>query len=153
MIVTRAISLTQPWATLMAIDAKRIETRSWATKYRGWIAIHAAKGFPSDCRRLCSRDPFATALVRAVIDDAEPLPRGKVLAVAELYDCIATQDLVAAFNATPQIRGPEWDFGNYSAGRFGFITRGVRRLREPIPVKGSLGIWRLPKPITEEDLL
>jgi activating signal cointegrator 1 len=42
----KAITLTQPWATLVAIGAKRIETRSWPTNYRGPLAIHAAKGFP-----------------------------------------------------------------------------------------------------------
>lgn len=39
----KAISLWQPWATLIATGAKQIETRSWATSYRGPIAIHAAK--------------------------------------------------------------------------------------------------------------
>lgn len=34
----KALTLTQPWATLVAIQAKRIETRSWGTDYRGWIA-------------------------------------------------------------------------------------------------------------------
>jgi len=40
----KALTLTQPWATLIACGAKRIETRSWATDFRGRIAIHAAKG-------------------------------------------------------------------------------------------------------------
>ena len=43
----KALTLTQPWATLIAVGAKRIETRSWGTSYRGRIAIHAAKGFAS----------------------------------------------------------------------------------------------------------
>lgn len=38
-----ALTLMQPWATLVAIGAKRIETRSWATRYRGPSAIHAAR--------------------------------------------------------------------------------------------------------------
>ncbi len=38
----KAITLWQPWASLIAIGAKKIETRSWATKYRGPLAIHAA---------------------------------------------------------------------------------------------------------------
>ena len=37
----KLISLWEPWATLMAIGAKRIETRSWRTPYRGWLAIQA----------------------------------------------------------------------------------------------------------------
>lgn len=39
----KAISLWQPWASLVAVGAKKIETRSWATKYRGSLAIHATK--------------------------------------------------------------------------------------------------------------
>lgn len=40
------ISLWQPWASALAIRSKRNETRSWATSYRGPIAIHAAKRAP-----------------------------------------------------------------------------------------------------------
>ncbi len=42
----RGLTLTKPWATLVALGHKRIETRSWSTVYRGPIAIHAAKGLP-----------------------------------------------------------------------------------------------------------
>jgi hypothetical protein len=38
----KAISLSQPWASAIALDLKSIETRSWQTKYRGRIAIHAS---------------------------------------------------------------------------------------------------------------
>jgi activating signal cointegrator 1 len=39
----KAISICQPWATLIVIGAKRFETRSWKTDYRGILAIHASK--------------------------------------------------------------------------------------------------------------
>lgn len=51
----RAITLWQPWASLIAIGAKTIETRSWSTAYRGPLAIHAGAtlagiaGLPGDC--------------------------------------------------------------------------------------------------------
>ncbi|HVM07165.1 MAG TPA: ASCH domain-containing protein [Acidimicrobiales bacterium] len=51
----KAISLWQPWASLIAYGVKTIETRSWSTPYRGRIAIHAAKTtkgidqLPGDC--------------------------------------------------------------------------------------------------------
>lgn len=51
--VIRGLSLTQPWATLVAIDAKKVETRSWGTRYRGRVAIHAAKGFPTYAQDIC----------------------------------------------------------------------------------------------------
>lgn len=43
----KALTLTQPYATLVAIGEKRLETRSWRTSYRGPLAIHAAKGWMS----------------------------------------------------------------------------------------------------------
>lgn len=48
----RAITLTQPWSSLVARGQKKIETRSWQTSYRGPLAIHAAKGFPGYAKRL-----------------------------------------------------------------------------------------------------
>lgn len=39
----KALTLHQPWASLIATGAKTLETRSWPTRYRGPLAIHAAK--------------------------------------------------------------------------------------------------------------
>ena len=38
-----AISLWEPWAAAIKLKLKCIETRGWSTKYRGPIAIHAAR--------------------------------------------------------------------------------------------------------------
>lgn len=42
----KTLSLWQPWASLVALGIKTIETRSWSTKYRGPLAIHAARRRP-----------------------------------------------------------------------------------------------------------
>lgn len=42
----RALTLWQPWASLVAVGAKTIETRGWSTDYRGPLLIHAAKRKP-----------------------------------------------------------------------------------------------------------
>lgn len=59
----KALSLRQPWASLIADGRKTIETRAWRTRYRGPLAIHA------------SARPYAD------------LPAGGILAVAWLYCC------------------------------------------------------------------
>lgn len=145
--VELAISLTQPWATLMAIGAKVNETRGWPAKYRGWIGIHAAKGFPVDCRSLSHCPPFVGALYHAGYKSWKDLPRGELLAVTRIVDCVRTEVIL-----TELLGLPEEDFGDYSSGRFAFRTAGVRRLREPIPMKGALSIWKMPRVITEADL-
>ena len=58
----KALTLHQPWANLVALGHKQIETRSWATKYRGALAIHAGKYFPPANRNLISSEPFLSAL-------------------------------------------------------------------------------------------
>jgi hypothetical protein len=48
----KAITLWQPWATLLAVGCKHMETRSWPTKYRGEILIHASKKPYSQVRKI-----------------------------------------------------------------------------------------------------
>lgn len=141
-VVERALSLTQPWATLMAIDAKRVETRSWSMSFRGWVAIHASKGFPQECQWVCYQKPFAGALGAAGFNTAKDLPRGQIIAIAEIYDCRPTYHVGHEINE-------ERAFGDYSHGRYAIFTRGVRRLKWPIQVKGALGLWRLHEPLQE----
>jgi activating signal cointegrator 1 len=146
--VVRSLSLIQPWATLVAIGAKKVETRSWATAYRGAIAIHASKGFPGDAQQLCyDREQYKRTLQGAGFQGHYDLPCGGVLAVAELVECVSTDVW------RPPAGSDEEAFGNYSPGRFGWKLEHVRRLRWPLYTKGSLGIWTLPRPITEGDLV
>ena len=78
------LTLTQPWATLMAIGAKLNETRVWRTHYRGWFAIHAGKGFPGGCQELCFLEPFKSALAAAGYHHPDEPPRRRVLALPPL---------------------------------------------------------------------
>lgn len=162
-----ALTLTQPWATLVAIGAKRIETRSWGSAYRGPIAIHAAKGFPAD-----ARDFVYAKIVRACLaphfrfDESTPvdkqLPRGCVLAAARLVNCVQTElcescdgcrwyegGVVSCQDCGGRGSRPrgvkltnqEAAFGNYEERRFAWILEDIVALPEPIPAKGALGLW------------
>lgn len=62
----RALTLHQPWASFVACGAKQIETRSWPTKHRGPIAIHAGKRRPTFAELRASG--FVSHLVSAGID-------------------------------------------------------------------------------------
>jgi hypothetical protein len=138
-VVERAISLSQPWASLVANGAKQYETRSWRTHYRGWLAIHAAKRFPRECRALFSGTMFQLALKD--YSCAEDLPCGGVIAIAKLVDCVST-DLWK-----PSIGSSEWDFGDYSGGRFAWKLEHARTITA-FEIKGAPGIWRLPTPFS-----
>ena len=46
----KVLSLTEPWATLIKENMKKVETRSWKTSYRGELYIHASSTkVPKEC--------------------------------------------------------------------------------------------------------
>lgn len=138
----KAITLTQPWATLVAIGAKKIETRSWSTKYRGPLAIHAGKGLAgmseTDLLAYFHTTPFAEYLFTAGYKHPGHLPRGSVIAIGVLTG-------VTKITATnpPSETEPEFAFGNYTPGRFAWHIDDVLQI-VPVPARGSLGLWSLP---------
>lgn len=156
----KALTITQPWATLIAIGAKRFETRGWSTPYRGPLAIHAGKntkpvGGEVGLRRLCEMEPFRSVLAEAGIDPLLDLPRGEIVAVVELVGCFPTDDIagcrtsfeVARITQTHPCRH-ERALGDYSAGRFAWVMRSREPVIPSIPARGKQGLWE-----TEGDAL
>lgn len=137
----KAISLWQPWASLMAVGIKLNETRHWATSYRGDIAICAAKRSEPISAELRAviwerRDkfPYAGNLEELLSE----LPRGAVLCVVALHD-IRTTDW-----ERERINPAEFASGNYAPGRFAWRTANLRTLREPVPAVGRQSLFNLP---------
>lgn len=141
MLKMKALTLHQPWATLVAEGLKIYETRSWTTNYRGPIAIHAGKHVDLDA---CEQsDLIRCTLYQLGIDNALLLPRGEVIAVGELVDVIPTE---VAWN---RVSGEELGFGNFAPGRFAWRINGVRKVSGKISCRGMQGLFTvdLPEPL------
>ncbi|MBU2700609.1 hypothetical protein Ga0466249_001701 [Sporomusaceae bacterium BoRhaA] len=88
----KAITILQPWASLIACGEKKIETRLWPTKYRGPIAIHAGLG--KQHIDLCRQQlfwanlwPYEIAAQYSLQERIDKfLPLGAVIAIADLVD-------------------------------------------------------------------
>lgn len=135
----RLLSLTQPWASLVALGLKRIETRSWGTRYRGPVAIHAAKGFPHEAQSFAEARWLEGRLPLRAAD----LPLGCILGVEYLSDILATED------AATRITAAELRFGDYTPGRKAWLfdPEQHRPLATPFPYRGAQGLRRLPPDI------
>lgn len=156
----KALTITQPWATLVAIGAKRFETRGWSTPYRGPLAIHAGKntkpvGGEAGLRRLCKMEPFRSVLAEAGIDPLLDLPRGAIVATVELVGCFPTEDIAACSSSfeVARITGihpcrHERAFGDYSPGRYAWVTCSREPVAPPVEARGMQGLWE-----TEGDAL
>lgn len=146
----KALTLTQPWASLIAFGYKHIETRSWSTSYRGLLAIHAAKGFPYQAKDLCvsyyvrhALGPHFGGTESGTL--ASEVPLGAVVATCSLVDCLPTVSdgyLSGVFEHYPDLdTDVERNFGNYDSGRFAWVLENVNRITQPIPARGALGLW------------
>ena len=126
----KAITIKEPWASMIACGFKHIETRSWSTKYRGRIAIHAGKGKPP--KEWAEHVPDMMEMV----GDIHP---GCVIAYADLVDCKPiTSELIDEVKRN----NTEYISGFYEVGRFAFVLENVERVA-PMEAKGKLGIWNI----------
>ena len=161
----KAITLWQPWASLVAVGAKWIETRSWATSYRGPLAIHAAQAMPSEGRSfLLSRECWSALWPERRSLDAPPLPRGRVVAVCNLVDVVPITfngedshvrrvELVgdklwlsepdvdengeeATFEVSDQL-----PFGDFRSGRYAWLLTDITPLTLPVRARGRQQLW------------
>lgn len=157
-ITIMGLSLWQPWASLMAALAKKIETRSWPTNYRGLVAIHAAKKWDDQLAEMAAgrrfrealfgpdqpeKIPTATAagIARASsIHLAHTLPRGCFVALGLLRHCLSTNDHPKLI---PPTKSDEFWFGDYSEGRFMWVFDEVWKLSSPVYSRGHQGLWKL----------
>ena len=126
----KAISVRGGWAWAIARAGKRVENRTWATKLRGWVAIHASasKGGDSGLRAI---------LDQLGIEPPDEYPRGAIVAVAWLADCLDVDD--PALGVDPWAEGPVC-----------WVLREVRPLATPVACKGRLGLWDVPPDVARE---
>ncbi len=153
----KALTLWQPWASLIAMGQKKIETRCWTTKFRGEIAIHSAAHFPPKfLGASCRTDPFRDELADVfncrrdrddrcgvhVNDVLKRLPMGQVLCIVRL-----TAVTEIDWMLREEITNREKIFGNYEDGRYAWHLEMVSLIQPPIPAKGNRMLWNWEKPL------
>lgn len=137
----KALSLWQPWATLVIYGFKKYETRGWPCPpglIGKELAIHATGTLRKEAREIVEDEAiygetwFADAFadLETTLDE---LPRGAVLGIVRVVECLRTE----RFNPTLQ----EAAFGNYEAGRYAWRMEIVERFQTPVPARGMQGIW------------
>lgn len=130
----KALSLLQPWASLVIMGAKTIETRSWQTTYRGELLIHASSG--KSGALIAQEDPF-----KKYIADFNSLPFGAIIGKVNLVDIIPVDALPLSNRIINKLSLEERAFGDYTKSRFAWLLEDAEMFENIIPVRGSLGLW------------
>lgn len=123
----KAITIKQPFASLIAASLKEYEFRTWKTGYRGEILIHAGKSIDKEAMQ-----KFGHLKLE--------YPTGCIIAKATLTDCVRITDSVRqelrnknylVYSGTTE--NPGWN-------GYGFKLENVETM-EPIFANGMLGLW------------
>lgn len=132
----KAITILQPYASLLVKGIKRYETRSWSTEYWGEMALHAGKA-PYDAP--AEVHDFVNAAME--IDSVSELPMGYVLGAGNLVACHPIDDdFAAALDET------ELSLGDFSAGRYAWEFADIVEFEEPVRANGKQRIWEWDSP-------
>ncbi len=138
----KALTLWQPWATLVVHGYKTIETRSWSTNYRGPIAIHAAQRWDQELKELCLSEPFRSCLKE--INPYRPfnLRLGGIIGTVGLYHILDT-GWVFGDKEKIFVDHTKYDevFGDYSEGRFAWLLTNPIQFEKMIPERGYQRLW------------
>ncbi len=144
----KVLSLLQPWATLVIMGIKQIETRSWSTAYRGPLLIHASKGKAGEI--FAHEPPF-----KKHIADFKRLPFGYIIGSVTLTNVIriGTGELSHTSDAVLNtLTMEEKAFGDYTPGRFAWLLQDPIAFRTPLGARGSLTLWEFDEKLIEEDI-
>jgi activating signal cointegrator 1 len=137
-----AISLHQPWASMIAAGIKKFETRAYpppkSFEIGGWLAIHAAKKVLSDELRLWSRKHNL---------DPDVMPYGTIVCVARITGAYQTGSNGFVVDALDNSKFLSHsitidEFGDYSPGRWAWLLEDVIVPEQPIPERGHQKFWQ-----------
>lgn len=120
----KVITLKQPWATLVAEGIKKYEFRSWKTKYRGKVLIHAGAGVEKK-----EMERFKNLNLS--------YPSKKIIAVVEIEDCLElTDELNKKIIAENNIA-----YGNKYRDGYAWKLSNVKKIDLDKSINGQLGLW------------
>lgn len=121
----RVLTIRQPWAWAIIHGGKDVENRSWSTRYRGALLIHAGSAFEPDgyetVKQLATRTP----------PQPSEFVHGAIIGVVELVDCLL------GFQS-------EWSI----AGQWHWRLDDPQPFDDVVRCPGKLGLWRPPRGVS-----
>lgn len=129
----KVLTLRQPWATLVSEGIKRYEFRSWKTKYRGKVLIHAGAGIDKEDMKKYKNVNLE-------------FPSKKILAVVEIEDCLELdEELNNKILSENNIA-----YGNKVRTGYAWKLNNIKKINYDKEVNGQLGLWNID--INEENI-
>jgi len=123
----KVLTIKQPFATLIAEGLKEYEFRTWKTKYRGDILIHAGLGIDKKAMQKYKHLNLE-------------YPSGCIIAKATITDCLIIDDEVRKMLKEKNTIIYDSVINNIDWNGYGFKLENIKKVN-PIPIKGKLSLW------------
>jgi hypothetical protein len=136
----KVLSLLQPWASLVVMGVKQIETRAWNTAYRGELLIHAGKS--KRAQLVAQHDVFKKHIPRF-----HQLPFGAIIGSVVLTNVLRFDQHDAFDERIARLTLEEKAFGDYVTGRYGLVFTEARMFTQPVPARGFIHMWEWHGPL------
>ena len=134
------LSIHQPWAHAILHLQKRVENRTWATRHRGPLLVHASKSLASFDRQ----NPTHWRRVLGVpLPERDGLAFGALVGVVDVVGCVKV--------------GPGGDLGGFGAsvwaeeGGYAWVLENPRAFATAIPYRGAQGLFSVPDSLIPEE--
>ena len=124
----RAISIRQPWAWAILHAGKPVENRTWATRFRGRVLIHAGRTFDREGYEWIALNAERLGLPVGAVPGPNGFPMGGVVGAVTVADCVEEGD-------GHPVEDSPWFFGP-----FGFVLTDPEAC-ELVPCPGRLGFF------------
>lgn len=145
----KALSIKQPFASLIVLGIKDIENRTWYTNYRGRIYVHAsakpAKSLISSCLTLEQCEVAGIELrktIQPLFNNTKQFPHSAIIGEVDIIDCIPDHTSIwSEHNTTKKkiIYGKEITI---DVPVFNWVLANPVKYRRPIlNVNGKLSFW------------
>ena len=121
----KVLTIKEPWASLIINGYKKYEFRSWKTKYRGKILIHAGMSLEKDAAKRFSEYNLEYY-------------KGAIIGKATITDCILVD---TKFNEELRKINPLVYARSNHVETYAWKLENIKKYDKPIYIKGKLGLW------------
>ena len=137
----KALTIWQPYASLIVLGYKHFETRSWWTNISGKVAIHAAKyhKLPHEVYEEIAEaigippEKYRGSWLYYLENGVPSQSFGAILGTVDMEPSVPANSL--------RLSRAELALGDYSPGRFAWPMKNATQFPTPIPASGHQGLW------------
>ena len=147
----KTISIKQPWAHLIVEGIKDIENRTWPTKVRGRVLIHASA---KPVKYTDAQEFFGIKRYLAIKDNLPTRTNcdySAIIGSVEIVDCVINHPSIWADKLSPTEKVLYHIAGTKPAPIYNWVLANPIKFPEPIPAKGILNFWNYPNILAEPE--